>query len=620
MRWATRRSRRESRLRRASLLAIGAGLLFMAWAIFFNPLRSLQNLIADSLFVEGPGSSNIAIVAIDDDSLDRYGRLGEWPRSLHATAIQKLHEAGARVIVYDVLFADEGEGDEALAQAMLAADDVVLPVAGTASTPTQGASIYLYETFALPVDTLRRAAASLGHANLVTDSDGRVRRMPLAVGGVGGEQYPALSLAAFYLQFGRRPPPALETRGDALPLLGRNVPLEGFQTMRINYIGGQGSFAHIPFNDVVGGSFDESLVRGKAVFVGLTAAGADTHSTPLIGGADGVEIHANSLDTLLRARFLQPTDDTVTLVTALLFVVAAGLALPRWRLTHAAAFVLVPIVAYPAVVIAYVVFGAFTFRQGHILDFVDPPAALAVTMIAALVYRVVTERAAQQEVTELFGRYVSPEIAHELMQRSDQGELQLGGELREVTALFADIRGFTTLSETMTPSQLVALLNCLFEVIISNICKNGGIVNKFLGDAVVAFWNAPRQQPDHALMACQAAIAAQAELEVLAPSGPAAKFGFGINTGSVLAGNVGTAGRLEYTVIGEAVNTAARLSQAAGGGEIWIGEGTYKLVEGRIEAEELPPQYLKGMAGPATVYRLKPEATEALPQVREVLR
>jgi len=254
------------------------------------------------------------------------------------------------------------------------------------------------------------------------------------------------------------------------------------------------------------------------------------------------------------------------------------------------------------------------------VDFVDPPAALTVTMIAVLVYRVLTERAAQQEVAELFGRYVSPEISQELMQRCDQGELQLGGELPEVTVLFADIRGFTTLSETMTPSQLVGLLNRLFEVIISSIWENGGIVNKFLGDAVMAFWNAPGQQPDHAFMACRAAISAQADLEVLAQSGPAARFGFGINTGSALAGNVGTAGRLEYTVIGEPVNTAARLSQAAGGDEIWIGEGTHRLVQGRIEAEELPPQYLKGMAGPVTVYRLRRETTEVLPQVKEALR
>jgi len=252
------------------------------------------------------------------------------------------------------------------------------------------------------------------------------------------------------------------------------------------------------------------------------------------------------------------------------------------------------------------------------VDFVDPPAALAVTMVASLVYRVLTERASRQEVAELFGRYVSPEIAQELMQRSDQGELQLGGELREVTVLFADIRGFTALSETMTPSELVGLLNRLFEVIVASIWQNGGIVNKFLGDAVVAFWNAPGQQADHAFMACRAAMAAQARLETLTPSGPAARFGFGINTGSALAGNVGTAGRLEYTVIGEPVNTVARLSQAAGGGEIWIGEGTHKLVHGRVEAEELPPQHLKGMAGPVTVYRLKRETARALAQVGEV--
>jgi adenylate cyclase len=339
----------------------------------------------------------------------------------------------------------------------------------------------------------------------------------------------------------------------------------------------------------------------------------------LIGRADGVEIHANALDTLFRARFLEPVGSSVTLVTAVLFVLAAGFALPRWRPKHTVAFALAPATAFLAVAIGYAVLGIFTFRQGHIVDFVDPPAALAVTMLVSLVHRVLTERASRQEVAELFGRYVSPEIAQELMQRSDQGDLQLGGELREVTVLFADIRGFTALSETMAPSQLVGLLNRLFGVIVASIWQNGGIVNKFLGDAVVAFWNAPGQQPDHAFMACRAAMAAQAELEALTPSGPVVRFGFGINTGSALAGNVGTAGRLEYTVIGETVNTASRLSQAAGGGEIWIGEGTHKLVYGRIEVEELPPQHLKGMAGPVTVYRLKREATEALAGVGEVL-
>jgi adenylate cyclase len=240
-------------------------------------------------------------------------------------------------------------------------------------------------------------------------------------------------------------------------------------------------------------------------------------------------------------------------------------------------------------------------------------------MMVSLIYRVLTERASRQEVAELFGRYVSPEIAQELMHRSDRGDLQLGGELREVTVLFADIRGFTALSETMAPSQLVGLLNRLFEVIVACIWQSGGIVNKFLGDAVVAFWNAPGEQPDHAFLACRAAIAAQAQLEALTPSGPAVRFGVGINTGLALAGNVGTAGRLEYTVIGETVNTAARLSQAAGGGEVWIGEGTHELVHDRVEVEELPPQHLKGMTGPVTVYRLKREAGRALAQFVEVL-
>lgn len=611
MRWLLGRSKRERRLRRASLLAISAGLLFVVWAIFFDPLEFAQNAFTDALFLKGHGSNNIAVVAIDNDALDRYGRLTEWPRSLHATAIRNLHEAGARVIVYDVLFADEGEETEALAQAISTAGNVVLSTAGT-SAPTGGGSTYLYEAFALPVEPLRVAAAALGHANLVTDGDGRVRRIPLVVKGANGEEYLALSLAAFYLQFGRQPPPVLESSGDTLPLFGRTVPLEDFQNMRINYTGGQESFAHIPFNEVMTGGFDESLVRGKAVLVGVTATGTDVHSAPLLESAAGVEIHANSLDTLFRARFLEPVGDVISLLPALLFVVAAGFALPRWRLTYAVAFML-------ALAIIYLVFSAFMFYQGHILDFIDPPAALLLATMVGLVYRALAERAAQHEVGELFGRYVSKEIAKELMQRADEGELQLGGELREITVLFADIRGFTALSQSMPPNQLVGLLNRQFEVVVSNIWKHGGIVNKFAGDAVMAFWNAPQEQSDHALLACRAAMDAQTELKALVLSGPAVQFGCGINTGVALAGNVGSAGRLEYTVIGESVNTAARLCGEAGGGEIWIGERTLQLAGDRLDVEELPPQRLKGMTAPVAVYKLKREATEVPLQVKGVL-
>ena len=609
MRWILGRSKGEQRRRRGSLVAIVAGLLFTAWAFLFGPLQFLQNTIADALFLEGQGSSNVVIVAIDDAALDEYGRLTEWSRSLHATTVQRLSEAGARVIIYDMLFADESGEDGALAEAIGAAGNVVVPAAGV--TPTKNSSVYVYDTFAFPVEPVQQAAAVLAHANIVSDADGRVRRVPLVVSDVNGREFPAMSLAALYLQFGRQPPSVLETDGNKLEVLGRTVPLEDHRTMRINYVGGQESFAVIPFLSVIGGDFDPSLVEGKAVLVGLTAAGIDVHAAPLIGRAAGVEILANSLDTLLRARFLHPLRDSVSLVTALLLIAAAGFTIPRWRPTYAVAFVV-------ALGIVYVLFAGLMFYQGYILDFVNAPAALVVATMVGLVYRTLAERAAQQEVGDLFGRHVSHEVARELVRRADFGELQLGGELREVTTMFADIRGFTGLSQKTEPNQLVELLNRQFEVIVSEILKAGGIVNKFGGDAVMAFWNAPQDLPDHALMACRAAIDALDRLDALAAGDTTIRFGFGINTGWVVAGNVGAAGRFEYTVIGEAVNTAARLGGASGG-EVWVGEDTYRLIEGRIEAEELPPQQFKGMAEPIAVYRLKRDVAEPIREMSEVL-
>lgn len=608
MRWVTGKSRGERRLRWASLLAVGAGLLFLAWAFTLDPLETFQRPLADALFQKGQGSSNIAVVAIDDETLAEYGRIREWSRSLHAQAIDGLSEAGARVIVYDILFADESSEDGELAAAISGAGNVVLAAAGSSFAEGQDGAFYVYREVEEPPQPLRSAAAYIAHANLVADDDGRVRRMPLAIEDASGNQYFGLSTAALFLQFGREPPPVLETEGGSAHLLGREVPLEKFGTVRVNYVGGAGSFAHVSFVEVVEGTFDPALVEGRVVLIGQTATGADVHSAPLLDAAAGVQIHANTLDTLFRARFLRPVDDLFTLIAGAAFVAAAAYALPRWRPTYG-------IVTALALAAAYLVFGVFMFYQGYIFDFFDPPAALLLATVVAMAYRTLAERAAQREVEELFGRYVSEGVARELMRRADEGHLELGGELREVTTMFCDVRGFTAISQQVQPSEMVELLNRQFEVIVSSVVRNGGIVNKFVGDAVMAFWNAPHGREDHALLACRAAMEAQGQLEALETPGPPLRFGFGINTGMALAGNVGTAGRLEYTVIGEPVNTASRLAGAAEGGEVWIGGQTRNLVADRLEVEEMPPQQLKGMAAPIAVYRIKRPSARRVSEV-----
>jgi len=188
------------------------------------------------------------------------------------------------------------------------------------------------------------------------------------------------------------------------------------------------------------------------------------------------------------------------------------------------------------------------------------------------------EQSDKRFVKELFGRYISPQIAKEIMSRADAGELRLGGEQREVSVLFADIRNFTQISEQLSPEDIVKMLNTYLSVIADAVVQHNGIVNKFAGDSIMAVWNAPQPQPEHALLAVKAAWEAQQKVAELKQSDSQlfpVQFGIGINTGEALAGNVGSAGRTEYTVIGDSVNTASRICSSTPGGEVWIGAETY---------------------------------------------
>jgi adenylate cyclase len=211
-------------------------------------------------------------------------------------------------------------------------------------------------------------------------------------------------------------------------------------------------------------------------------------------------------------------------------------------------------------------------------------------------------------VRELFGRFLSPQVAAELIERADRGELRLGGELRPITVLFADLRGFTSLSERRPAAQVVEYVNRCFGIIIGHVVAHEGMVNKFGGDAIMAIWNAPQDCPDHTVSACHAAIASAEELERLEETDPvlaASGFGFGINTGEALVGNVGSMGRLEYTAIGDCVNLAARICGAAPADEVWVGPETSRLIEGNLASEPLGEFRLKGKEEPVLLFRVR---------------
>lgn len=599
------RSRREARRRVAALLIVVVTVAFSLFVWGVEPFQAWEWGLTDRLFRHQDASPNIVVAGIDDETLATYQDVRCWPRSLHADALDHLREAGVKGVAMDILFVEESEEDEELARAISG-----MPVILATAPPEppnwleSDGGVSVFETVLDPPASLQAADPYLAHAHLPEDGDGVVRRVPLAIRDAQGREYPALSLAALYLFFSQEPPEQLPLDGDSLHVLGREVPLGEAASMRINFVGGADRFSFLSYGEVISGQFDPDVVRNKVVLVGETASGTGDRHQTAVGSAPlpGLYLHANALDTLLRGRFLQEVGGVGTLLSMLALGAIAALALPRLNLRWGLGVTL-------ALAFAYAL-GVWTaFDRGWVLAMLNPLVLVALVFVVNLSHRVTSEAMARREVRELFGRYISPEVATELVERADRGELRLGGELRQITVLFADLRGFTSLSERRSASDVVDYLNRWFGIIISHVVAHRGMVNKFGGDAIVALWNAPQECPDHALEACRAALASVEELGHLAdpdPSLSGARFGFGINTGEALVGNVGSLGRLEYTAVGDPVNLAARICGVAPGGEVWIGPATQELVAERLSAEHLGSFSLKGKEEAVPLFRLRP--------------
>ena len=596
------RSKRQSRRLLHTGILIAVGCLFTLLAILVQPFTAINWWLSDQLFVPDTPSPNIVIVGIDDATLKTYGKWSEWRRSLHAQAIDNLSKAGARVVGLDILFADTSADDAVLAQAMEEAGNVVLPVVGVEPLASAQPEI-TYAHFLLPAAPLEQACLSLGHANVVSDGDGVVRRLPLIVKDSAGQTYPAFTLAVLHALFSQPLAHDYLLQDGKLNLLGRDIPVDDFSRLRLNFTSTGESYTTISYGDVIAGNFDPSAVKHKIVLVGMIATGElDTWSTPVSASKlPGVWIHANVMDTILRQRFLMDTSWVVTLITMLFLVAITGLALPRLNLKWGGLLM-------TGLFAGYLVAVFLIFDSGHILNVLHPLMLLPLAYLASVLCVVVAEQSDKRLVKDLFGRYVSHQVVSEIIELADVGKLELGGEERTVTVLFADIRGFTKMSELMSPGDIVAILNSYLSIMIERVLDNDGMINKFAGDNIMAVWNAPQSQQGHAMLAVKAAWEAQEaimERQQEDASLPRVQFGIGINTGEAVAGNMGSMGRAEYTVIGDSVNLASRICGAAPGGEVWIGTETYRHVRSHVEVEELEPQSFKGKAEPVAVYRVE---------------
>ena len=604
----------------------------LATAFLLDMFAATRARAVDLLLLARPARPATAtvIVGVDERSAERlrprYGPVAAWPRSLYARALDAVREASPRLIGLAVLFDDPRAGDDELAMALMRADNVITPVVAQgarAFDPHPGVA-QEFERFARPTPAVRDAGLDEGVVNVTAARDGVVRGLPLVLR-VGQEEIPSFALAVVARYTRREKVIDAARPGGPLYAAGRAIPIAERDSMLINFLGppsdprGGGPFRIIPLIDVLDGAFDLEWLQDKIVLVGFTTAGVDEHPTPTTGDRRmwGVEILGSAIETILHQRFLRPAPRTAVVALILLLALLAGLVVARSRPSWAALVVL-------AVLVLYVIAGSVVLEAGIILDLVVPPAALLLSFAVALADRVVFEQAEQRRIREAMGRYLSPSVSRWVL--ADPRRLRLGGELREMTVLFSDLRNFTTHAHALAPETLVGLLNDHMTEMTAIVFRHDGVLAHYAGDGLEAFWNAPMTQPDHARRACSSAlemIAALAplRLEFARRGWGQLDMGVGINTGSMIVGNLGSRDRLAYTAVGDPVNVASRIEGLSKeyGVHVVIGEATRHAAGDAFEYRFLDLVAVKGRAEPLQVYELLGPTGTIPPERREAL-
>jgi adenylate cyclase len=461
------------------------------------------------------------------------------------------------------------------------------------------------------------AAKNFGFFDLVPDADGIVRRAP-AVLLFQGNLYPSLDVAAA-LAFTNNSLDQVKVifnpNGVEKIALGQlTIPADHQGFVQLDYDGKSGTFPTYSLADVVQRKLSPGLFRDKLVIVGPTAPGIiGMPLTPIQQtGFPGVEIHANLIDDILYQHFIRrgPREFLTDLAFIVLFSLGAGVLFSMLNPLRATL-----LLASSQFLFFWMTYYLFAFQRIWVADFL-PMSTLFVTYAGIVSYRFFFEEGEKKRVRSAFSQYMHPALISQML-NSPEG-LRLGGEEKELTALFADIRGFTTLSENLTPAQLVELLNEYLTEMTEVIFKNWGTLDKYIGDAIMAFWGAPYPQSDHALRACRTGLEMLTTLQRLqegwASRGvPRIDIGVGINSGLMLVGNMGSKRRKNFTIMGDSVNLASRLEgiNRQFGTNLIISESTFLLVKDQVVARELDLIRVKGKLQPVKVYELLGLAPDA---------
>jgi adenylate cyclase len=533
----------------------------------------VRNLVAPP---EAP--EDVMVVAIDEPSLARYGRW-PWSRRLQAELIEGIFKDGPRAVAVDIFYPEpeSPEADSTLAGVFTRHRErlVVALAFEVEEGRAFGGAVQdaLYDSAFLHVENASRLeppeayrvllppepiaeSAQYGHVYTLPDRDGKLRWERLYIG-YGEEYFPSLAVQAARIALGVAPEEMSIIGGSGVTLGERYVPADEHGGLFINYLGPEGSFRTISAADVLSGGVPEGTFRDRVVFVGTSAiATYDLRVTPFSANMTGAEKNATVAANVISGDFIRKVPLSVDVLSVVLAGLFAAFLCQRPR-------ALFSIAVFAALVAFVMLVNQVLFLEGFRTVLVYPLLVVVGNCGFVIGYKYFIEEKRAREIRRIFSSYVTERVVDELIDKPHLA--RLGGERREVTVLFSDIRGFTYFAEAHTPEEVVATLNEYLEAMTEVVFRWEGTLDKFIGDALVAFWGAPMEQGNHAELAVRCALHMINRIGALQEKWRSEgktpfEIGIGINTGEVVVGNIGSEDKkMDYTVIGDHVNLGARI-------------------------------------------------------------
>ncbi len=590
--------------------ALGLIAAFLVVLILLTQLLAPLNRIAtDFLYHAVAPSPRIAIIAIDKKSLDAIGTF-PWSRAIHAELLKHLAQAPPRVIAFDIVFAPPMPDDDAFAAALKQSSNVSIALsaaddAGVAILPD---TLPVYSQISLPSDALVANAKWLGHRIIPPDGDRITRQIPAAIR-FEEKTYPALGLIAAAAYMG-----ASNVEYDVPTRQARieryRLPLDEYGSALLNFTSPNADIATYSYVDVLRGEIPPDVFADKLVFVGGNSTiESEQYAIPLqLGEARtyNVNLQADLANMLLSTppQTLQSQSALEQLGLILAMALLVGLTLPFVRLLYSVSLTLFYLVGL-------MLFAFDAFHRGFVIQIFYPGLALVLTAASIITFRYFSEERRRQFLRLLFRRYVPAEILGRVIEAIDRGEVPLTGTRRIVTVLYADLRGFAVLPEETRAEVVLQTVNRYMELAMQAISAHGGTVSKPMGDALVAIWNAPLDQVDHCARGLYAAVEIRQNILQYQKRNPEQErfsVGIGLATGWAVLGNLSALGKVEYTLVGDTVNVAARISAFSNNNQILADTSTAQAAPPEILVRELSPVRVRGRKEPLPVWDVR-EAT-----------